>query len=126
MVETVLDEERLLLGLLLLVLSGRGSGRGKTCLLLLLSLRAVPNSGVLESSKQTTDRGDILVQELEELSRSVLVEGVGKLGDGRRDLETLAEDDLLALEADILRPLDEASEVLDGLDILACARETIP
>ena len=51
---------------------------------------------------------------------------MGKLGDGRRDLETLAEDDLLALEADILRPLDEASEVLDGLDILACARETIP
>ena len=114
------------LGLSLLLLGRRLSESLKTSLLLLLSLRAVPNSRVLGSSEQTTDRSGILVQELEELSRSVLIEGVGELGDGRRDLETLAEDDLLALEADILRPLDEASEVLDGLDILACARETIP
>ena len=107
------------LGLSLLLLGRRLSESLKTSLLLLLSLRAVPNSGVLESSKQTTDRGDILVQELEELSRSVLVEGVGKLGDGRRDLETLAEDDLLALKANVFGPLDETGEVLLGLDVLA-------
>lgn len=39
--------------------------------------------------------------------------------DGRRDLETLAEDNLLALEADIFGPLDEAGEILLGLDVLA-------
>ena len=63
--------------------------------------------------------GFSLVQELEQLSSSVLVEGVSELGDGRGDLEALVEDDLLALEADILGPLDEAGQVALGLDVLA-------
>ena len=89
------------LGLSLLLLGGRLGNGIKTSLLLLLGLRAV------------------LVQELEQLSSSVLVEGVRELGDGRGDLEALAENDLLALKADILGPLDEAGEVLLRLDVLA-------
>lgn len=73
----------------------------ETSLLLLLGLRT------------------ILVGELKELSGSVLVEGVRELGDRRRDFQALMEDDLLTLEANILGPLDEASQVLLGLDILA-------
>ena len=45
-----------------------------------------------------------------------------ELSDGRGNLEALAEDDLLALKANILGPLDKAGEVLDGLDVLACER----
>ena len=65
---------------------------------------------------------DTLVQELEKLGRGVLVESVRELSDGRGNLEALAEDDLLALKANILGPLDKAGEVLDGLDVLACER----
>jgi len=63
--------------------------------------------------------GTILFGKLEELSSSVLVKGVRELGDRRRDFQVLVEDDLLTLEADILGPLDEASQVLLGPDILA-------
>ena len=60
----------------------------------------------------------VLVQELEKLRRSVLVESAGELRDGRGDLQALAEDNLLALEADIFVPLHEAGEVL-RLNVLA-------
>lgn len=71
MVKTVLGEEGLLVGLLVGVLVG-GLSLGlleETGLLLLLRLRLV------------------LVEELEELGRGVLVEGVRELGDGRGDLK---------------------------------------
>ena len=42
-----------------------------------------------------------------------------ELGDSRRDLEALVEDDLLALKADVFRPFDESGQVGLGLDILA-------
>ena len=61
-----------------------------------------------------------LVEELEQLCRSVLVKGVRELGDGRGDFEALAENASLALVGDILRPLDEASQVGLGLDVLTC------
>ena len=96
------------LGLSLLLLGGRLGNSVKTSLLLLLGLRAV------------------LVQELEQLSSSVLVEGVRELGDGRGHLEALAENDLLALKAHILGPLDEAGEVLLRLDVLACGSDEYP
>lgn len=44
---------------------------------------------------------------------------MGELGDGRRDLETLVEDDLLALESDVLRPLHKPSQVRARADVLA-------
>lgn len=61
---------------------------------------------------------EVLVQELEQLCSGVLVQSVRELGDGRRDLETLAEDDLLALKADIFGPLHEAGEILLRLNVL--------
>ena len=89
------------LSLSLLLLSGGLSSSLKTSLLLLLGLRAV------------------LVKELEQLGSSVLVESVGELGDGGRNLQALVKDDLLALEADVLWPLHEAGQISLGANILA-------
>jgi hypothetical protein len=101
-VQAILGKEWLLrvLGLSLLVLSSGLSDSIKASLLLLLSLRAV------------------FVQKLEKLGSSVLVEGVGELSNGGGNLETLVEDDLLALKTNIFRPLDEAGQVFLGLNIL--------
>ena len=49
-----------------------------------------------------------------------------ELSDGGRNLETLVENDLLALKADVFGPLDKASEVCLRLDILACKMFSIP
>ena len=103
-VETVLDEEGLLavsLGVGLLAVGDvLGSGI-ETTLLLLLGL------------------GAVLVEELEEVGGGVLVKGVGELGDRGGNLQALVKDDLLALEANVLWPLDEARKVARGLDVLA-------
>ena len=53
-----------------------------------------------------------LVQELGELSSGVLVEGMRKLSDGGRNLETLAD------VGD--GPLDETGQVSFGTNVLAC------
>jgi hypothetical protein len=101
-VETVLDGERLLADiLLLLALSDSGGLLQETLLLLRLGL------------------GAVLVEEFEGLSGGVAVEGVVELGDRRRDLETEVEDLTLALETNILGPLDHTREVASGLDVLA-------
>lgn len=103
-VETVLDIVRLLAGvLLLLALSNSGSLAVETLLLLDLGLRAV------------------LVEELEGLRSGVAVQSVLELGDRRRHLEAHVQNLLLALQAHILRPLDEAGQVALGLDVLADA-----
>lgn len=46
---------------------------------------------------------------------------MGELGDSRGDLEALAEDDLLALKADIFGPLDKAGKIGLVLDVLTYA-----
>lgn len=105
-VETVLDEEGLLavsLGVGLLAVGDVLGGSIETGLLLLLGL------------------GAVLVEELEQVGGGVLVQGVGELGDRGGDLQALVKDDLLALEADVLGPLDEAAQVTRGLDVLANA-----
>lgn len=101
-VQAGLDEEGLL-GLIRLLATGKvGSLLLKASLLLLLGLALV------------------LVKKAEKLGGSVLVENLGELGDGGRALEALVEDDLLALKANVLRPLDEAGEVGSVTDALAC------
>jgi hypothetical protein len=108
-VETVLDNVGLLADVLLLLALLDGGGLlEKTLLLLSLGLRAV------------------LVEELEGLGSGVLVEDLLELGDGRRDLQAHVEDLLLALEADILRPLNHARQVTGGLDGLADAEVAGP
>lgn len=100
-VETILDGVGLLGDILLLLALSNGGGLlEETLLLLSLGLRAV------------------LVEELEGLGSSVAVEGVGELGNRRRDLETHVQDLLLALKTDVFGPLDEAGKVALGLDIL--------
>ena len=96
-----LAEADLFLGL---VVGGCSSSGHKTSLLLLLALRTV------------------LVEKLEQLSSSVLVESVRELGDSRGDLETLVEDDLLALQTNVFRPLDESCQVGLGADVLTYSR----
>lgn len=100
-VETVLDNIGLLADvLLLLALLDGGSLLEETLLLLDLGLRAV------------------LVEELKSLGGGVLVENLLELGDGRGNLQAHVEDLLLALEADILGPLNHARQVAVGLDVL--------
>jgi hypothetical protein len=49
----------------------------------------------------------------------ILLQSHSELIDWRRDLQALLQDGLLTLQADVLRPLHEASEVALVLDILA-------
>lgn len=101
-VETILDSIWLLADIFLLLALFDGGGLLQQSLLLLrLAL------------------GSVLVEELERLAGGVAVEDVLELGDRRWDLETEVEDLLLALQADILRPLHHAREVSSGLDVLA-------
>jgi len=101
-VQTVLDVVRLLGDILLLLALGDGGGLlDETLLLLGLGLRAV------------------LGEELEGLGSGVAVQGVLELGNRRGDLQAHAQNLLLALEADIFGPLDEAGQVALGLDVLA-------
>ena len=89
------------LGVLLFIVSSGSGGGQKTGLLVLLGLWAV------------------LVEEFEQLSGGVLVQGVRELGNGGGDFETLVEDDFLALKADVFGPFDEAGQVGLGADVLA-------
>jgi hypothetical protein len=52
------------------------------------------------------------------IGTSILVQGAGELVDGRGNLQALLEDGALALEADVERPLDVASQITLGLDIV--------
>ena len=47
----------------------------------------------------------------------VLLEGLAELVDGGGHLQSLHEDSLLALDANVTRPLDEAGQVTLGLDV---------
>merc|ERR1719335_38777 len=89
----------------LTVLLGLG-GLGETLLLLGVSLR-------LE-----------LLQEAGQGLELFLVDGVLELSDGRRDLQALEQDALLALDADVLRPLGEAGQVALRLDVTTDAELT--
>ena len=104
MVETVLDKQGLLGVFCLLAVGCSRSGSGQASFLLLLRLRPV------------------LVKELEQLGSGVLIQGVLELRDCWGNLQTLAENDLLALETDILGPFHEAGKVGFGEDALACVR----
>lgn len=101
-VETVLDVVGLLGDVLLLLALGDGGGLlDETLLLLGLGLRAV------------------LGEELEGLGSGVAVQGVLELSDRRGNLQAHVQNLLLALQADIFGPLDEAGQVALGLDVLA-------
>ena len=101
-VQTVLDGVGLLADILLLLALLDGSSLLEETLLLLgLGL------------------GAVLVEELESLGGGVLVEDVLELSQRRRDLQAHLKDLLLALEADVLGPLDHAGDIALGLDVLA-------
>lgn len=61
--------------------------------------------------------GRVLLQEGEESLSNVLVQSVVELSDDGGDSQTLVENTLLALNLDVLRPANEASEVALGLDV---------
>ena len=58
---------------------------------------------------------------MHEANTSALVQSIGELRNGGRNLEALVQDTALPLKADILGPLDEAAQVPLGLDVLANA-----
>lgn len=104
-VETVLDGIWLLADVLLLLASLDGRGLLEETLLLVgLGFRAV------------------LVEELESLGGGVAVQGVLELGNRWWDLEAEVQDLSLALKTDVAGPLDHATEVTAGLDVLADAK----
>jgi hypothetical protein len=118
-VQTVLGDIRLLADVfLLLAVCYRRSLLGKTLLLLSLGLRAV------------------LVEDLEGLRGQVAVGDVLELSNRRWDLQAHVENFLLALEADVSRPLDHAPDIALGLNVLAdsivarlemhCQSESLP
>ena len=73
---------------------------------------------LLESSfLVSSGLGLVSVEELEELSRLVLVKGLGENVQRRRHLESHHEDSLLSLDSDVLGPLDEPGEVSGRLDV---------
>jgi hypothetical protein len=77
------------------------------------------SSGSLETGLLLLCRlGTVFVEKFEQLSSRVLVKSMGELSNGGWDLETLVEDDFLALETNIFRPLDEASQVCLGTNVL--------
>lgn len=88
---------------------------------ILLLLALLDGGGLLEETLLLLDLGlrTVLVQELESLGGGVLVENVGELGDRRGNLDAHLENLLLALETDILGPLNHAGQVTLGLDVLA-------
>lgn len=99
-VKTELGNDGLLVGGSLLTL-GLGSGNLLQAILLLnLAL------------------GLVLGEETEDLGGSVLVQGALELVDGGRDLQALLQDGTLALEANVQRPLDVASQVAARLDVV--------
>merc|ERR1712025_504703 len=61
----------------------------------------------------------VLLRELEERSSRLLVQALAELVDHWRHLESLLEDGLLSLEADVLGPSDESRQVTFRLDVLA-------
>jgi hypothetical protein len=61
--------------------------------------------------------GSVLGHKLEELGSLVLLEGLGELVDLGRDLESLHEDALLALNSDVSRPSHKSGEVALWLDV---------
>ena len=69
---------------------------------------------------QTKRSNDGLIEELKQLESGVPVECVGELGYGWGDLQSLMQDNFLALEADIFGPLDETGEVRFWANILTC------
>ena len=60
----------------------------------------------------------VFVKKFEQLGSRVLVKSMGELSNGGWDLETLVEDDFLALETNVFRPLDETSQVCLGTNVL--------
>ncbi len=106
MVDAVLDDDRLLGGLDLLVVGG--------------GLGQLLDTGLLLGTRLRAHLGE----KTEGLGSGVLVKDTGELVDGRWDLEAHLEDGLLALQADVLGPLDEARKVALGLDGLADTKVT--
>jgi hypothetical protein len=92
------------------------SGLGTDVLSLVATLSGFSlrlESGLLISSSL----GLISVQKFEELSRLVLLENLVEDVQRGGHLKSHHEDSLLPLDSDVLGPLDEPSEVSDGLDI---------
>lgn len=59
----------------------------------------------------------VLGHQFNELGRLVLLYSLGELIDCRRHLQSLHQDPLLSLDADVARPLNEAGEVTLRLDV---------
>lgn len=96
-------------------LDGELHGGGRDRLVLNLSLAELGEAG----AALNPGFRDVLPGEAEDLVCEVLLHRVQELVDHGRDLQAALQDDLLALEPDVLRPSDETCQVLHGLGGLA-------
>jgi len=89
----------------------------------LLTLVATSTAGTsLSESLKTLNLlllafGRVLSEELKKLGSVVLLESLAELVDGGGHLQSLHEDSLLTLDADVARPSDKAGKVALGLNI---------
>jgi len=97
-----------------------GRGLGVDGLAVLLGLGGLSETLLLLSVGL---RGQLL-EEADESLELLLVNAVVELGDGRRDLQALKQDALLALKTDVQRPSGEAGQVTLRLDITTNAELT--
>ena len=61
----------------------------------------------------------VLIQQLEQLHSSILIQHVRELGNGGWNLKMLVQNCLFPVEADVFGPFDETREVSLGSDVLA-------
>lgn len=121
-VDVVSDDHEL--SLLLLDQLGDGVGSGTQEVGLLLRCHFLALSLGLSDLLQALGLGQwrlwaVLVEQLEQLNGGLLVQSLGELVDWGRDSQTLLENGLLALDADVLGPSDETGQITLGLDVLA-------
>lgn len=61
----------------------------------------------------------VLLQQLEQLNGILLVQGLAELVDWWWDFQALLQNGLLALNADVFRPANEARQITFWLDVLS-------
>jgi hypothetical protein len=97
------------------------SGLGGVGLLFVLGLGGLQKTGLLLGS----GLGFVLGEQLEERLGLVGSQSVGELVDDGRDLQTLEEDSLLALEENVSRPFHESGHIALRLNVSADLEDTL-
>lgn len=127
-IDVMSDDDQL--GLLLFYQFGDGVGSGFNETGLLLGLNILALSLGFSDLLQALLLGNggfwaVFLQQLEHLDSGGLVKSLAELMDWWRNLQTLLQNSLLALDADVLGPFHKTGQVTFGLNVLACKRTMV-